>query len=143
MDAVWAVILIVLSLLAWGGQVIYAISPRLGAKLGVGEAKSDVHPVFFIDARGEAIWDSMILWSLLVAGILLLFSHPLWPYFGLVGGSCYLYFAGRNLITRRMLQRHDISIGSLKSIKIAYVFVSIWGIVGLVTIFMAASTLKT
>ena len=138
MDAIWAVILIVLSLLAWGGQVIYAISPRLGARLGVGEEKSDVHPVFFIDARGEAIWDAMILWTLFLAGVLLLINHPLWPYFGLVGGICYLYFAGRNLVTRKMLQKHNVSIGTSRNINIANVFIIIWGVVGLITIFMAS-----
>ena len=47
--------------------------------------------------RGEAIWDSVTLWTLPLAGVLLLLNNPLWVYFGLVGGGMYLYFAGRGL----------------------------------------------
>jgi len=134
MDVMWGAFLTVLTLIAWAGQVIYAISPQLGAKLGVGEAESDVDPVFYIDARGEAIWDSLIIWTLPVAGILLMLNNPLWAYFGLVGGGSYLYFAGRNLTTRSMLQRRGIRIGTPNNIKIAYAFTALWGLAGFFTI---------
>jgi len=136
-DVIWGVFITVLTLIAWVGQVVYAVSPRLGAKLGVGEAESDVDPVFYIDARGEAIWDSMTLWTLPVAGLLLTFNNPLWVYFALVGGGSYCYFAGRNLTTRLMMQRRGIRIGSPKNIKIGNLFVTLWGLAAVVTIVMA------
>ena len=137
MELTWGVILFVLTLIAWVGQLIYAISPKLGAKLGMGEAESEVDPVFYIDARGEAIWDSMILWTLPFAGVLLVFNNPLWIYFSLVGGGSYLYFAGRNLTTRFLMQRHGVCIGTSTNIKTAYIFVALWGIVALITIILA------
>ncbi len=141
MDVIWGIFLTALTLIAWVGQTVYAISPRLGAKLGVGEAEADVDPVFYIDARGEAIWDSMIIWTLPVAGVLLTLNNPLWIYFGLVGGGCYLYFAGRNITTLIMLQRRGIRIGTPKNIKTAYLFVTLWGLSAVITIVLAVAAL--
>ena len=137
MELIWGVILFFLTLIAWLGQLIYAISPRLGAKLGVGEAESEVDPVFFVDARGEAIWDSMIIWTLPVAGLLLIFNNPIWIYFGLVGGGSYLYFTGRNLTTRFLMQNRGISIGTPSNIRIGYLFIILWGLASLITIILA------
>lgn len=121
--------------------MIYAISPRLGAKYGVGEAESDVDPTFYVDARGEAIWDSLIIWTLPVAGILLMFKNPLWVYFGLAGGGSYLYFAGRNLTTRIMMQRCGIRIGTPNNIRMGYVFLTLWGLAAITTIVMAVTAI--
>jgi len=134
MDLMWGVFLTILTLIAWVGQVIYALSPRLGAKLGVGEAESNVDPIFYIDARGEAIWDVVTIWTLPATGILLMFNHPLWAYFGLVGGGSYIYFAGRNITTRMMMQGRGIRIGTPNNIRIAYVFTTLWGLAAIITI---------
>jgi len=141
MEIIGAGFLTLLSLIAWIGQLVYAVSPRLGAKLGIGEAEADVDEVFYIDARGEAIWDSFILWMLPVAGILIMFSNPLWVYFGLIGGGAYVYFSGRNLITRILMQHNRIQIGNSNNIKIAYLFLTLWGVSALVTIVIALETL--
>jgi len=143
MEIIGGGVLTLLCLIAWLGQLIYAISPRLGAKLGIGEAESDVDGVFYIDARGEAIWDSIILWVLPVAGILIIFKNPLWVYFGLIGGGGYLYFAGRNITTRIFMQHHGIQIGTLYNIVIAYLFLTLWGVAALITIVIASDTLMS
>ena len=141
MELAWGVVLTLLSFLAWAGQVIYTLSPRWGARLQLGEAEADVDPVFFADARGEAAWDSVILWVLPVAGILLLQGSPLWPHFGLVGGGSYLYFSGRNIVTRRMLHKQGIRIGTARNIFTGYLFCTLWGIMALITIVMATVAL--
>jgi hypothetical protein len=45
----------------WVAQVINAFSPKLAARLGMIEPESDVDPTFFVDGRGEAIWDALDL----------------------------------------------------------------------------------
>lgn len=141
LEIIWGGFLAALCLIGWLGQLIYAISPKHGTKLGVGEAESDVDAVFYIDARGEAVWDSMILWTLPLAGILLMLQQSSWPYFALVGGGNYLYFAGRNLVTRLLMQRHGIKIGTPFNIRIAYIFVFLWGLAAAVSIVIAVVTL--
>ena len=142
MNLIWGVILIVFTLIVcWVAQVINAFSPKLAARLGVTEHESDVDPTFFVDGRGEAIWDALILWTLPVAGILLIFNSPLWAYFGLVGGGMYLYFAGRLVVVRLAMQRREIRIGKPKTVKLFNVVGILWGLIGVVTIIMAVAAL--
>ncbi len=142
MNLVWGVILIIFTgILCWLGQIINAFSPTLAAKIGLNEPESDVDPTFFVDTRGEAIWDALILWTLPVAGILLIMNSPWWAYFGLVGGGMYLYFAGRMIIVRLMMQRRAIRIGKPETVKLFNAVLILWGLIGGVTIIMAAAAL--
>ena len=84
-----------LSLLAWGGQTISWLNPDLGVKWSLMEAEEDVEPTYWADIRGEVVWDGFTLWTMVVAGIFLIIDNSAWPYFGLVGGGMFVYFAGR------------------------------------------------
>lgn len=137
MTAIWGVILFFISSIGYIGQLISAIWPATAVKLGLTEAEADVDPTFYADMRGEAIWDTAILWTLPLAGVLLLLNNPLWVYFGLVGGGMYLYFAGRGIVVRRMMQRRAIRIGNPGTLKVAYTFLTLWGLAAVITIVMA------
>ena len=141
MNIIWGAILTIFSLLGWMGQAITALSPKVAVKLGLTEPESDVDSTFYVDVRGESVWDTMILWTLPVAGILLMLNNSLWAYFGLVGGGMYLYFAGRGILTRLAMQRRGIRIGKLGILKAYYVFLSLWGLIAVVTIVMAVTAL--
>ena len=142
MNLIWGAILVIFTLvLGWLAQVINAFSPALAAQLGFNEPESDVDPTFFIDTRGEAIWDAMIVWTLPVAGILLILNSHWWAYFGLVGGGIYLYFAGRGIVVRILMQRRGIRIGKLGTLKLAYAFLILWGLIAVITIIMAVAAL--
>jgi hypothetical protein len=110
--------------------------------LGLTESESGVDPTFYADVRGEAIWDTIILWTLPVVGILLILNNALWAYFGLVGGGSYLYFAGRGIVVRLAMQRRGIRIGKPGTLKLFYVFLTLWGVIAVVTIVMAAAALS-
>jgi hypothetical protein len=142
MTIIWGVILIIFTgILCWLGQFINASSPTLAARLGLAESESDVDPTFFVDGRGEAIWDALILWTLPVAGVLLILNSPRWAYFGLVGGGMYLYFAGRGIAVRLMMQRRGIRIGKPGTLKLFNVVLTLWGLMAVVTIAMAVAAL--
>ena len=138
MHIFWGVILIIFTLVVcWLGQTISALSPKFAVKLGLAERESEVDSTFYADVRGEAIWDTIILWTLPVAGILLILNNALWAYFGLVGGGSYLYFAGRGIVTRMVMQRRGIRIGAPGTLKLFYVFLLLWSLIAVVTIIMA------
>jgi hypothetical protein len=137
MNIIWGVVLILFTLLGWLGQAYSAFAPKAAAKLGLSEHESEVDPTFWADVRGEVIWDTIILWTLPLVGILLLLNNPLWTYFGLVGGGMYLYLAGRGILTRLVMQRRGIRIGNPATLKFYYMFLIIWGLIAVVTIFMA------
>ena len=142
MHVFWGVILIIFTMVVcWLGQTISALSPKFAVKLGLTEQESEVGTTFYADVRGEAIWDSLILWTLPVAGILLILNNGMWAYFGSVGGGSYLYFAGRGIATRLVMQRRGIRIGALGTLKLFYTFLACWLLIALVTIIMAISDL--
>jgi len=141
MNLIWGVILFIVSSIGYFGQAITAIWPATATRLGLTEPEADVDPVFYADIRGEAIWDTAILWTLPVAGVLLVLNNPVWVYFGLVGGGMYLYFAGRGIMARRVMQCRGIRIGKPETLKTIYIFLSIWGLAALITIVMAIAAL--
>ena len=141
MNLIWGIILVSVTLKCWIGQIIIAFSPKVAAKIKIIESESDVNQTFFADMRGEAIWDALILWTLPFAGILLIINNNLWTYFGLVGGGMYLYFVGRTITSHLIMQRHGIHIGRSKKLKVKYIILTLWGIVAVITIIMAVTTL--
>ena len=141
MNIVWGIIVTIISLIGWLGQVITVLSPTVATKLGVTESEADVDPTFHADGLGEAFWDMATIWTLPVAGILLVVNNPLWIYFGLVGGGMYLYFAGRGIVVRWVMQRRGIRIGKPETLKVAYVFLTLWGLIAIATIIMAVAAL--
>jgi hypothetical protein len=141
MDIIWGILLLVFGLIAWVGQVLSALSPKFAQKLGLIEPEAHVDPAFYADARGEAKWDSLTLWTLPFAGILMILNSPLWVYFGMVGGSMYLYFTGRAIFTRLELKRKGVRIGKPEQLKMYFIFVTLWGLIGLSTIIKAVRVL--
>jgi hypothetical protein len=143
MYIVWGVILFIISSIDYFGQLISALWPATAEKLGLTEPQVDVDPTFHADVRGEAYWDSVILWTLPVAGVLLVLNNPLWAYFGLIGGGMYLYFAGRGIMVRRVMQRRGIRIGKPDSLRVGYIFLALWGLAAVITIVMAIAALSS
>ena len=142
MNIIWGTVLIIFTLIVcWIGQVTVAMAPTLATRLGLAEPETDVDPAFFADGRGEAIWDALILWTLPLAGLLLIIGSPWWAYFGLVGGGMYLYFAGRGIAQRLIMRRRGIRIGKPEQLKVFYAALVLWGLIALVTIVMAVMAL--
>jgi hypothetical protein len=142
MEIAWAVVLIVFGLLAWAGQTLSWFAPGTAEKLSLVEKRDSVEPVYWADIRGEALWDFLTLWTLVVAGVLLLLDHEAWPYFGLVGGGIYLYFAGRGILTRLEMHRSGFRVGDPSNVRLGLIMLAVWGVVALITIVTAATTLS-
>jgi hypothetical protein len=53
----------------------------------------------------------------------------------------YLYFAGRGILVRRVMQRRGIRIGKPETLRTVYVFLTQWGLIAAVTIIMAVAAL--
>jgi hypothetical protein len=141
MYIIWGVIIFIISSIGYFGQAISAFWPSTATKLGLTEPETDVDPTFYADMRGEAYWDTAILWTIPVAGVLLVLNNPVWVYFGLVGGGMYLYFAGRGIVVRKLMQGRGIRIGAPESLRVAYIFLALWGIAAVITIFLAIAAL--
>ncbi len=53
----------------------------------------------------------------------------------------YLYLAGRGIAVRLAMQRRGIRIGKPGTLKLFYVFLTLWGLIAVVTIIMAVTAL--
>lgn len=142
MTTLWGLVVVALALLAWVGQVISWLAPDTAVRLSLMESKDSVEPSFYADVRGEAMWDSLTLWTMVVAGVLLLIDSSWWTYFGLVGGGMFVYFAGRGIASRRAIQQAGFSVGAAKTVAQAYVFLGLWGATGLITVIAAINSLR-
>ncbi len=134
MDLIWGVAIIALGLLAWVGQAISWLAPAAAARLSLADAEGSVDDAFWADGRGEALWDAFTLWTLPLAGLLLLANHEAWTWLGLVGGGMYAYFSGRGILTRLELRRRGHRIGDPSSVRVGLSALFIWGLAGVVTI---------
>ena len=54
----------------------------------------------------------------------------------------YLYFAGRGIAARLAMQRRGIRIGKPETLKLYYVFLTLWGLIAVITIIMAVAALS-
>lgn len=142
MELAWGVLVLVLSMIAWLGQVTSWLAPATAVRLTLMEAEADVEPVYWADIRGEATWDSLVLWMLPLAGLLLILDEPAWAVFGLIGGGIYLYYAGRGIATRLALQGHGFRIGASQNVRLGYAFLTAWGAMALITMVGAAASLS-
>ena len=138
---VWGVVVLLVSLLGWGGQAVSWLAPATAEKLTLTEPEDTVEPAYWADIRAEAMWDTLTLWTLVVAGVLLVFDRQAWAYFGLVGGGMYVYFAGRGVLARLEMQRRGLRVGAPQNVTAAYALLTMWGIMGLVTIIAATIAL--
>lgn len=141
MATIWGLMILALALVCWGGQTLAFFSPSVAQRYGLADKPQDVEPVFYADGRGEAAWDFLTLWTLGVAGLLLIVDASAWAHFGLIGGAMYVYFAGRGVLVRRQMSQHGMRIGSDSAVKTAYWALSIWGVAGLITLIAAAAAL--
>lgn len=141
MGVAWGIVLVILSLVAWAGQTISSLAPLRAAQWSLTESEESVEPVYYADIRGEATWDMLSLWTLLVAGVLLMADRSSWAHFGLIGGGMYAYFAGRGICTRLAMQRRGFRIGSAQSVAIAYTFLLVWLVAAVITVVAAVVAL--
>lgn len=142
MDIAWGVVILVLGILAWGGQALAWFSPNRAARLGLTEAEASVEPAFWADGRGEALWDILSLWTLAIAGLLLVIGDPAWAYLGLIGGGMYVYFGGRGILTRRALMHGGFRIGDPGSVRLGLVMLAVWGAAGAITAIASVAELR-
>ena len=134
MDVVWGIAIVLVSLPCWGGQAIALFAPATAERWKLTESEDSVDPVFYGDVRGETLWDTLTLWTMPVAGALLILGSESWAHIGLVAGGMYVYCAGRGVLTRREITRRGGRVGEPRDLTTAYVALSLWGLAGLAVI---------
>lgn len=125
------------------GQVISVINFPLAQKLGLQEKNDHAEKLFLNAERNTARWDFFVLWTLPVAGLLMLLNSPWWPHLSLIAGGVYLDAGGREFAKYFTLHKEGVKVGSTKDVKIAYGMYLLMGIVALFTMGYALFFLTT
>jgi hypothetical protein len=117
-----AIVCILFGAFGWVGQVISGINYELAQKLGLQEKSEGTDPLFRLAERNAARWDGVVLWTLILAGILMLLDSAWWPPVALVAGGIYLDGAGREVAKVRSLKQHGVRVGTPGAIEVQKVF---------------------
>ena len=102
-------------------------TPHIAEKIGVGEPEEELDRSMYLFERfSQGIPDILLTWMLPASALLMLLDHKLWPILALIGGGVYLYFPAVFSITRIVLKRDGMKIGSPSSQTAAYVLGVLW-----------------
>ncbi len=142
METLLGIFVIVLGLICWIGQTLVIFAPDVAVKLGVNEAEDTVDKSMYLFERySQGIMDVLLTWLLPASAVMMLLDYAYWPVFALVGAGVYLYFPGVFSITRIVLKRNGLAIGSRASEVTAYVLGALWTVSALLMIALATAEL--
>lgn len=142
METVIGIFVIVLGSICWLGQTLVVIAPDVAVTLGVNEPESTIEKSMYLFERySQGIMDILLTWLLPASAVMMLLGHAHWPVFALIGAGVYLYFPSVFSITRIVLKKHGMAIGSRASEIIAYVLAALWTISALLMIALATGEL--
>lgn len=118
---------IILGLVCWLGQSLVVFAPRIAEKLGVGEPEEAVDRSMYLFERfSQGIPDILLTWILPASALMMLLGYESWPILALVGGGVYLYFPSVFSLTRIVLKREGMKVGSPSSQASAYILGALW-----------------
>lgn len=136
------IVILIVGLIAWVGQILAFLAPSTAERFGVLEPKEEIDPVLYtIEAKAEGLTDMLLTWTLPLAALMMLLGHPVWPYLGLIGGGVFLYVAGLITLSRFFLRQEGKKAGSSSSVTAAYLFGGIWAASAIAMIILSATHL--
>ncbi|HOW97110.1 MAG TPA: hypothetical protein P5567_08100 [Kiritimatiellia bacterium] len=131
MRNILGVVCILFGALGWIGQLISAVNYALAQRLGLQEKSEGTDPLFRTAERNAARWDSLVLWTLILAGVLMLLDSRWWPPVALVAGGIYLDGAGREVAKVWSLKSQGIRIGTPGAQRVQKVFFTMMAAIAL------------
>ena len=117
------------------GQVISVANLGLAQRLGLQEKPANVDPLFTRLEVWTARWDLVVLWTLPVAGILILLDHAWWPFVAMIGGGVFVDTGGREWAKYLGLRQEGVRTGSpseQRALVIAYAGMILVGAIAIV-----------
>ena len=106
--------------LLYAGQLISSIDFALAQRLGLQEKADGADPLVARLELGTARWDLLSLWTLPMAGVLMLLGDPWWPCFGLIGGAVAADTGGREAAKVLGLLAHGVRFGATRDVRLAF-----------------------
>ena len=131
MTTVLGIICVLFGGFSWLAQLVSALNFPLAQRLGLQEKTTGTDAVYQQAELSAARWDAAVLWTLIAAGILMLFDHDWWPYLALIAGGIYLDGAGREAAKYMGLKKTGVRMGNPREYGIAVLYFIVMFLVGL------------
>ncbi len=116
------------------GQFISTVDFPLAQRLGLQERSEDTEPLYRHLELNTARWDLVVLWTLVLAGVLMIIDHSWWPWVALIAGGIHADTGGREIAKLTGLAAEGIRVGSPKERRFGLAFLALLGAVGLALI---------
>jgi hypothetical protein len=123
-------VVFVLLWVIYAGQLVSVVNLPLAQRLGFQEKPENVDALYRRDTSGTARWDLLSMWTLPVAGILMLINHSWWPYLALIGGGVYVDTGGRQAIKLLGYRSEGVRVGTQHNVRRALGVYALFVIVG-------------
>ena len=114
------------------GQAFSALSPKLAPQQLAQNELSGPDRLYRRLERNSALWDLFVIWTLPVAGVLMLLDHSWWPFVALVAGGACAASGGREFAKMLSFRNEGVRIGGEGEIRLAFTFLGLWGIVAVI-----------
>lgn len=112
----------ILSAMAWmlyAGQIISAVNFKLAQRWGLQESSDGTDALASHLELWTARWDLAWLWTLPMAGTLMLVDHIWWPYAAMIGGAAAIDTGGREAVKVVGLRRRGVRVGTVGRRRLA------------------------
>ena len=136
------IVFVLFGLVGVVGQLISTVNFELAQKLGLQEKDAETEPLFRRLELNTARWDLFVIWTLPLAGVLMLIDHSGWPYLSLVAGGVHVDTAGREAAKLLGLKAQGIRIGADKEVRLALFFFGVMAAIGVWAIVYGLVSLK-
>ena len=126
-----------LFLLLWAiyaGQLVSVTDLTRAQRWGLQEQPGNVDPLFTRLEVWTARWDLATLWTLPVAGVLMVADHSWWPYVAMIGGAVFVDTGGREAAKVLALRESGVRWGSASERRLIGITYAAFAIIGLLAV---------
>lgn len=132
MQTALGIVAVVLGAIGLIGQLVSVVNFKLAQQWGLQEKEHSTDPLYWRLERNTALWDLFVIWTLPVAGVLMLLDHSWWPFVALVAGGVYADLGGREVAKVLGLRSEGVRIGRQGEVRFALAFLGLWSAAGVI-----------
>ncbi|HEU5302313.1 MAG TPA: hypothetical protein VFW06_08780 [Acidimicrobiia bacterium] len=131
------VVALLVGSLGFVGQLVSAIDFRLAQRLGLQESDEGTDRLYRHLELNTARLDLLVIWTLPLAGALMIADHSWWPWAALIAGGIHVDVGIREIGKGRSLAAEGIRVGSPTEARAGIVFLALVAALGLALVVYA------
>lgn len=131
MTVALGIVALLVGSLVFIGQLISALDFELAQRLGLQEKDEETDPLHRRLELSTARWDLLVLWTLPLAGVVMLIDTSWWPWVALIAGGIYVDTGGRESFKLLALRAEGVGVGTEREVRTGLGFLALLAAVGL------------